>query len=88
VLIMGRSTQITTWRRFTAAEKKAYRARVRRRKQGSWSSRGELIRHLADILGVSPEHLRVQDSVQPRRHHFADNLGSRVPTMRVNGDVL
>lgn len=83
-----RSTQVTTWRRYTVAEKKAYRARVRRRQQGSWSSRGELIRHLADILGMSPEHLVAQDSVQPRRHHFADNHGSRVPTMRVNGAVL
>jgi len=27
----GRNTQVTTWPRYTAAEKKAYRARVARR---------------------------------------------------------
>jgi hypothetical protein len=62
-----RSTQITTWRRYTAAEKKAYRARVRRR------ALDELFSEMRAAF---------------RAHHFADNLGSRVPTMRVNGDVL
>jgi hypothetical protein len=57
----GRNTQVTTWRRFTAAEKKAYRDRVRRRNN-------PVIRHL--------------------RYHFALGLGSRVPTVRVNGERL
>jgi hypothetical protein len=64
----GRNTQVTTWRRFTAAEKKAYRARVRRR----------LLRWEMGEWAVLPE----------QRHFFADGLGSRVPTVRVNGERL
>jgi hypothetical protein len=63
-----RSTQITTWRRYTAAEKKAYRARQMRR-HCLW---------LESIFG----------EVFPKRHHFADNLGSRVPAPRVNRGFL
>lgn len=68
-----RSTQITTWRRYTAAEKKAYRARQRRRKDRFLVATGRTVE---------------QWHTEARRHPFADNLGSRVPTMRVNGDVL
>lgn len=68
------STQVTTWRRYTAAEKKAYRARVRRRQQG-W---------FIKATGRTIE----QWHAEARQHHFADGLGSRVPTQRVNRDFL
>lgn len=73
-----RSTQVTTWRRYTVAEKKAYRAREERRYEA-----------LLEGFGVTRAEWEgfVVESIL-RRHHFADNLGSRVPTMRVNGDVL
>lgn len=77
-----RAAQVTTWRRYTAAEKKAYRARLRRRSMGAWASRRDLIDHLAKIFGLPAAVL----SEKP--HHFADNLGSRVPTMRPKGEVL
>jgi hypothetical protein len=67
-------TQITTWRRFTAAEKKAYRARQMRRR--------------TEAILRDPLAYYLFGSEPKRTHHFADNLGSRVPTMRVNGDVL
>lgn len=41
-----KSTQVTTWRRYTAAEKKAYRARVARRRN--------LDRYLETL--ISPGH--------------------------------
>lgn len=74
-----RSTQITTWRRYTAAEKKAYRAREERRYEA-----------LLEGFGITRDEWErfVVESVLLRRHHFADNHGSRVPTMRVNEDVL
>lgn len=67
------STQVTTWRRYTAAEKKAYHQRR------FW--RGEGVRQV-----LVDQHVR--ELIRERRHHFADNYGSRVPTARVNGEVL
>jgi hypothetical protein len=63
-----RSTQITTWPRYTKAQKRAFRARQVRRKK-SW------------VLAFPPLQ-------QTRKHHFADNQGSRVPTISPKGDVL
>jgi hypothetical protein len=51
----GRNTQVTTWRRFTAAEKKAYRARVRRRK--NWRVQIELDGQWHDIPGITVTHV-------------------------------
>lgn len=67
-----RSTQVTTWRRFTAAEKKAYQARLRRRP--IWINGQKIMVDRLEIVRGT--------------FHYADNLGSRVPTMRVNPDVL
>jgi len=64
------STQVTTWRKYTQSEKKAYQARLRRRR----------------VTQVLPP---LQQTPRPGTlHFFADNLGSRVPTARVNGQVL
>jgi hypothetical protein len=57
-------TQVTTMRRYTKREKKAYQLRKKVR----------AVTMIFPIVG--------------RRHYFADGLGSRVPTMRVNPDVL
>lgn len=75
-----RSTQVTTWRKYTAAEKKAYRARVARRR-----------RAFLDLLTPVEEWQRWlidQALIETPRHRFADGFGSRVPTARVNGQVL
>lgn len=67
-----RSTQVTTWRKYTKREKQAYRARQARR---HWFTRA---------TGRTVEEWHAE----ARRHFFADNFGSRVPTARVNRDVL
>lgn len=72
------TAQVTTWRKYTQAEKKAYRARQARRK--AWRVQIELNSLWHDVPFV-PGSMRVT-------HHFADNFGSRVPTVRVDGDVL
>lgn len=66
------SSMVVMWRRYSAAEKKAYRARVAKRQQGRWRLNFFIPR--AD--GSSSWHF------------FADGFGSRVPTARLNGDVL
>jgi hypothetical protein len=66
------STQVTTWRRYTAAEKKAYRARELKRRSGG--------------RGLTAG-LWIEDEIR-HFHHFADNFGSGVPTLPVNGERL
>lgn len=84
-----RSTQVTTWRRYTQAEKKAFQARQQKRRTGRlWGSRDELLTHIARIVGIAPEQLLSAAWSSPRGHHFGDNLGSRVPTAHVNGEIL
>lgn len=48
-----RSTQVTTWCRFTAAEKKAYRARVRRRQVPSWLAERRILMQREPMTGVN-----------------------------------
>lgn len=61
------SSMVVTWRRYTAAEKKTYRARVlKRRRELDWC---------------------LENLIAPG-HFWADGFGSRVPTARLNGDVL
>lgn len=67
------ATQVTTWRRYTAAEKKAYQARRKRRSEG-----------VRVELWIGDEWRQIPVS----RFHLADNYGSRVPTARVNGEGL
>lgn len=74
-----RSTQVTTWRKYTQAEKQAYHARQARQLK-DWRVQIELNGQWHDVPFV-PGSVRVV-------HHFADNFGHRVPTARVNGDVL
>lgn len=71
------STQVTTWRRYTKREKKAYQARVARRRAGT---------RTVLLNGHRVEVSRFE--FQRGTFNFADNLGSRVPTARVNEDVL
>lgn len=99
---------VVTWRRYTASEKKAYRARVASRQRASaqrivWINgqavlvdRFELQRGVIDWFDEVPmsarEHAarrrQKEERLAPGAHHFADNLGSRVPTQRVNGEYL
>lgn len=91
-----RSTQVTTWRRYTAAEKKAYRLRELKRRQRRALLKDRVFADLYSgrmpdedavrALGWASVFASLKSFARP--HHFADNLGSRVPTMRVNGDVL
>lgn len=105
-----RSTQVTTWPRYTQAEKKAYRARELKRRQ---TRRALKDRVFADLysgrvpdeeamraLGWTPDPIGRPGGPDgfktfgtitgrlPRPHHFADNQGSRVPTISPKGDVL
>jgi hypothetical protein len=78
------SKQVTTWRRYTAAEKKAYRAReLKRRTPQVWIN-GVNVTKLVSNFSVGP----LPPLQQTRRHHFAGNYGPGVPTARVNGELL
>lgn len=103
---------VVTWRRYTAAEKKAYRARQQRRRasaqrivwvngQAVLVNRFELQRGTVDWFDEVPMSARERAARRRQKearfreihgaageHHFADNLGSRVPTQRVNGEYL
>jgi len=93
---------VTTWRRYTAAEKKAYRLRELKRRQWRALLKERVFADLYSGRMPDEDALRAlgwtSDPVgrpggpdgfrQIRRHHFADNLGSVIPTARVNGDVL
>ncbi len=67
-------TQVTTTPRYTKREKQAYRARVKLRQQGWFIA----------ATGRTVEEWHAE----ARRHHFADGLGSRVPTQRVSPEYL
>lgn len=67
------ATQVTTWRRYTAAEKKAYQARRKRRSEG-----------VRVELWIGDEWRQIPVS----RFHFADNYGSRIPTPRPRSEYL
>lgn len=71
------TAQVTTWRKYTKREKQAYRARQDRRRGFRDNGDGTFTLLSAGWWEMNS-----------RRHRFADNLGSRVPTARVNGDVL
>jgi len=71
-----KSTQVATWRKYTTAEKKAFQARRKRR--------GEAVRNEL-LSGLRPWQRWVFDEYM---HHFADNKGRRVPTIRPRGEVL
>ena len=61
-----KSTQVTTWRRYTAAEKKAYRARLARRRGGLTADRwiADEIRHFfADNMGRRVPTIRPRGDV-------------------------
>lgn len=97
-----KSTQVTTWRRYSAAEKKAFRIRELKRRSTRRMLKERVFADLysgrvpdADAMAALGWELDPVDRPggpdgfrTTRRHHFADSLGSRVPTMRVNGDVL
>lgn len=70
-----RSTQVTTWRTYTKREKQAYRARVRRRRQ---------IGFIEQSLGVTLAEWQKWTLAAFVKHNFS----SRVPSTRVNRDVL
>lgn len=97
----GRNTQVTTWRRFTAAEKKAYRLRELKRRQWRALLKARVFADLYSgrtpdeeamrAFGWAPDGFRVLGTTTgriPRPHRFADDLGYRVPTARVNRDFL
>lgn len=103
---------VVTWRRYTAAEKKAYRARQQRRRasaqrvvwingQAVLVNRFELQRGTLNFFDDAPMSARERAARLRQKedrfyeicgaadeYHFADNLGSRVPTQRVNGEYL
>lgn len=83
-----RSTQVTTWRKYTQAEKKAYRARVRRRTETRHALKARVFHDIYSGRTPDPRDLARLNATPAQRHYFADNFGSRVPTARVNGDVL
>jgi hypothetical protein len=65
-------TQVTTTRRYTQREKKAYHARLNRRPV--WINGQRIMVDRWEFMLAT--------------FNYADRLGSRVPTMRVNPDVL
>jgi hypothetical protein len=89
--------QVTTWRRYTAAEKKAYRARVRRRYETRHALKNRIFADVYSGRTPDPEDLAALNRTSVSRrwadvggkpHFFADGFGSRVPTARLNGEVL
>jgi hypothetical protein len=74
-----KSSMVVTWRKHTAAQKKAYRARQNAR-------RG--IRHNADGAITLLRAGQWELTFFPTKHHFGDNFGSRVPTAELNGERL
>lgn len=82
-------SQLTTWRRYTAVEKKAYRARQLRRGMNRHALKSQVFADIYSGRTPDPKIMAMLNATATRvRHHFADNLGSRAPTVRVNGDVL
>lgn len=74
-----KSTQVTTWRHYTAAEKKAYRARVARRQQTAafWRSRQEMIRHIERITGTNFIVQSAANHAAIAIHDFGTRLNGR-----------
>lgn len=70
------SKQIATWRRYTKAQKAAYREREmkRRGRRKIW------------INGIALWVDRFE--LQRGTFHYADRMGSHVPTIKPKGDVL
>lgn len=69
-----KSTQVTTWRRYTAAEKKAYQDRIRRRALGLHVKRRDQLDYLARLFLI-PSALLVPSTVT-RRHLIIDTRGA------------
>lgn len=71
-----KSTQVTTWRRYTKAQKKAYRER-------------EMKRRGLRKIWINGHAIWV-DRFQLQRgtFNFADRMGSGVPTLKPKGEVL
>lgn len=79
------SSMVATWRRYSAAEKKAYQARVWRR----YSDRHALKNRIfMDIYSGQTPDSEILAALNRTSHFWADGFGSRVPTARLNGDVL
>jgi hypothetical protein len=68
-------------RRYTKREKQAYRARQEKRRE-PWMTIDRFLSELDKLRPLEPWQRHVVE------HHFADNLGRRVPTMRPKGEVL
>jgi hypothetical protein len=93
---MSSTRMVATWRRYTAAEKKAYRARVRRRYETRHALKSRIFMDIysgqtpdSEILAALNRTSRhLADTGLGDWHFFADGFGSRVPTARLNGDVL
>jgi hypothetical protein len=83
---------VAVHRRYTKAEKEAYRARVaKRRGPRVWLNGVDISDMLSDFK-LEPWQSHVLDTYfkQPvkRRHHFGDRMGFRVPTIIPRGGVL